>query len=76
MNHLLSNNLFMLGLTYSKEMPVYPGWVMAENLHQCDVFYQMMYPENRKARKKKNRVLFFLLRKKPKASNVEQTLMD
>lgn len=76
MNDLLSNDLFMLGLMNTKEMQVYPEWVLAENLHQCEAFYQMMYPEKRKTSRKRKGMLSFLQRKKSKDSNVEQIMVD
>ena len=77
MNNYLSNNLFIAGLKNSKEMPVYPEWVLAEKLHQCEGFFEMWYGIGKKKTGRKKKKFFSVLPwKKPKVSKVQQIVND
>lgn len=77
MNNLLKNNLFMAGLMSSKEMPIYPEWVLAENLQECEGFFETWYScEKKKTGRKKKEFFFVLPWKKPRVSKVQRAIND
>lgn len=60
MNEVLSNVLVMTGLRNTKEMPIYPDWVLAENMEQNERFLEFLYhyAGGKKTKKAANRMSF------------------